>query len=70
MNSTICGTRTKIQIFKSNGSFLDLSTFDYNSIQNTTILEGAFENSLTSKLLLVTKIWPNNSNIATELVLP
>ena len=44
--------------------------FDYNSIQSTIILEGAFENSLTSKLLLFTKIWPNNWSIATELVLP
>ena len=35
--------------------------FDYNSIQNTNILGGAFGNFLTSKLLLFTKIWPNNS---------
>ena len=70
---------------KNNSSILflaqtlsDLSTwenclprdFDYNSIQNTNILGGAFGNSLTSKLLLFTKIWPNNSNVDNELVLP
>ena len=34
------------------------------------ILGGAFENSLTSKCLLFTKIWPNNSSITIDLVLP
>ena len=52
----------------------DLSTLENwllwdfeNTIQNNIILRGAFENSLTSKLLLFTKIWPNNSSIATKL---
>ena len=41
-----------------------------NSIPNNIILGDAFENSLTSKLLLFTYIWSNNSSIATKLDLP
>ena len=36
--------------------------FDNNSIQNTNILGGDI------KIVAIYKIWPNNSNIATELV--
>ena len=76
--------RTLNAIIQHEESWLgsDLSTwknclpweFDCNSIQNTNILGDAFGNSLTSSCCYLAldflKVWPSNSNIATELVLP